>query len=178
MFLFAKQFFSPKEVSTKVLRKNTELGGGFKYFLCSYLWKMIQFDEHMFQIAWSQPPTVFREKNNKNRSEVMNEKAGWASVTPHARRRVTSPWGKFHLVHGISGILLQGWPTYQHLPGKYSGSQAKGLHKSGTQRGKRDVWERCVGVEKKGWVKKKKSLVFFLTPRKTEMTGWRNHHFR
>jgi len=46
------------------------------FYFHPYLWKMIQFDEHMFQIAWSQPPTVFREKNNKNRSEVMNEKAG------------------------------------------------------------------------------------------------------
>ena len=37
---------------------NSQLGGGFKYFLCSpLLGEMIQFGEHIFQINVLKPPT-------------------------------------------------------------------------------------------------------------------------
>ena len=35
-----------------------KLGGGFKYFLCSPLFREdFQFDEHIFQMGWLKPPT-------------------------------------------------------------------------------------------------------------------------
>ena len=149
------------------------------FYFHPYLWKMIRsnltsiFD----QIGWFNHQLISWEKQQKPfRSD---EWKGWMTfryssrpMTCHVTMR-----GNFTSFMGFPGFLLQGWPTFPNTSaGKYSGSQAKGLHKSGTQRGKRDVWERCVGVEKKGWVKKTGGGV--LTTRKTEMTGWRNHHFR
>ena len=37
--------------------ENGDLGGGFKYFLCSSLpGGMIQFDDHIFQLGWNHQP--------------------------------------------------------------------------------------------------------------------------
>ena len=164
---------SPKEGSTMVNK-------GFKKYWTSWWFHFFYFNRklgkisnltHIFQIGWFNHQLISWEKTTKTVQKWWMKRLDdlpllLTTTTCHVTMGEIST-----SFMGFPWILLQGWPTYQHLPGKYSGSQAKGLHKSGTQRGKRDVWERCVGVEKKRWLKRNQR------PRKTKMPDWRNHHF-
>ena len=100
----------------------------------------------------------------------MNEKAGWPSLlTPHNYDVSRHHEGKFHLVHGISrDFLLQGWHDLpQHLGRKILWKPSQRFsQKWNPTRSIWDVWERCVGVEKKEG-----------GPRKTKMTGWEKSPF-